>query len=153
MYNKSQMSRITIENRKYWVLLALEAAQGKSLTPVQLQKSLFLLSEKNNLKKDFYKFKPYDYGPFSPEVYRDAEQLESESLITISFERNLKLKQYSITPEGVKFSEKIKKEVPDFLILILHEIISHVLSLNFRDLVQEIYKDYPAYSVNSVFRE
>ena len=32
-------------DRKYGTLLALGAAQGKALTPVQLQKTLFLLGE------------------------------------------------------------------------------------------------------------
>jgi uncharacterized protein YwgA len=146
------MASVKIEDRKFWVLLALEAAQGKSLTPVQLQKSLFLLSEKNRLKKGFYKFKPYDYGPFSPEVYRDAEELEKESLINVSYEQNLKWKVYRITPNGMNLSQEIKKSLTDNLIQSISDIINHVIGLSFRDLVQEIYKEYPSYSVNSVFR-
>ncbi len=122
------------------------------MTPVQLQKSLFLLSEKNNLKKDFYRFRPYDYGPFAPEIYRDAEQLGNENLITISYEHNLKWKVYAITPEGMKLSERIKSFLPDDLVQSIKDIIGHIRGLSFSDLVQEIYKEYPSYSVNSVFK-
>jgi uncharacterized protein len=152
VYNKLGMSSVKIEDRKYWVLLALEAAQGESLTPVQLQKSLFLFSEKNRIKKDSYKFRPYDYGPFDPDVYRDAEQLEKDGLISISYAQNLKWKVYTITPEGASLSEKVKKLLPQNLIQSISDIINHVRSLSFQELVKEIYTDYPAYSVNSVFR-
>src|SRR5439155_6656754 len=52
--------------RSAWVLLALLAAEGHSLTPVQLQKCLFLLGSRRpkDVGRDFYHFRPYDYGPF-----------------------------------------------------------------------------------------
>jgi hypothetical protein len=146
------MARIRVDERKHWVLLVLDAAQGEPLSPVQLQKSLFLVSRKIGLPRDYYRFRPYDYGPFDPEVYRDAEALEAEGLLAISPSQNLKWRLYAITLKGAKVAEDIKTGVPSAALAVVTSVVSHVTALSFNDLVQEIYREYPEYSANSVFR-
>ena len=60
--------------RQDWLLLVLAAADGKPLSPLQLQKSLFLVGYDlaRLVGSDFYTFRPFDYGPFDAAVYRDA---------------------------------------------------------------------------------
>ena len=74
--------------KRDWLLLALAAAKTKGLTPVQIQKSLFLFGE--NMSgiggSRFYKFVPYNYGPFDKRIYSDAEALETEGLVVIEKE-------------------------------------------------------------------
>ena len=65
-------------DRKYWTLLALGAAEGKALTPVKLQKTLFLLGQVFPKMEDFYNFVPYDYGPFNASIYEDAKILAQD---------------------------------------------------------------------------
>ncbi len=140
-------------NNKEWILLILSSAEGKALTPIQLQKCMFLVGRKVNTGNDFYIFKPYDYGPFAPEIYHDVEELEKEELINIGYASNLRWKLYSITHQGQKAVEEIKKGVPKSIIaMISTEIVGWVLEKGFRDLVKEIYQEYPDFAVNSVFR-
>ena len=67
------------------LLRIIAAAEGEPVTPAQLQKVAFLVGMEfaEELPPNYYAFKPYDYGPFCVEVYRDAEQLERDGLISI----------------------------------------------------------------------
>jgi hypothetical protein len=69
-----------VMERKHWTLLVLAAAGGDPLTPVQLQKTLFLLEKERPevSGRNYYRFTPYAYGPFDSRVYADAEILASE---------------------------------------------------------------------------
>jgi hypothetical protein len=101
--------------RRDWALLALAAAAGEELTPVQLQKVLFLVGEcqRNKVGGGFYAFRPYNFGPFSADVYSDAEQLEREGLARIDRGapgRSWSL--YAITPEGNARAREVALEAP-----------------------------------------
>ena len=140
-------------NNKEWILLVLALVEEKSLTPIQLQKCLFLVGRKISTGKDYYNFKPYDYGPFALEIYRDAEELEKEGLINIVYASNFRWKLYSITPKGKKVVDEIEKRVLQSNIdMINTEIVGWVLEKGFRELVKKIYQKYPDFAVNSVFR-
>jgi len=82
-----------------WVLLALLAAKDHSLTPVQLQKSLFLLGKRrpHDIGKAFYHFRPYDYGPFDVAVYTDTDQLVEEGLVTVDRRMGRSLRRFELT--------------------------------------------------------
>lgn len=68
--------------RKDFLLLAVAAGE-EPLTPVQLQKSLFLISEANlaAVTTPLYEFEPYHYGPFCPSIYDDVISLKNEGLV------------------------------------------------------------------------
>jgi len=71
--------------RADWALVVIDAAKPKSLEPVHLQKILFLLDKNlkpKHLKVDrFYRFRPYDYGPFCSDIYGDVEALAESGLV------------------------------------------------------------------------
>lgn len=140
--------------REYWLLLVLNSAKGHELTPIQLQKSLFLLGKMvpGVSDKDFYNFYPYSYGPFDPSIYFDAEKLEEEGLIGINCGTD-RWKEYFITNEGVKYSNKLKKQLDEHLVDYIDKIVGFVKKLPFRKLVKMIYKHFPEYKVNSVFQD
>ncbi len=68
--------------RRDWNLLAIASAE-QPMTPVQLQKSLFLIGEqlKDEVGDDYYEFRPYHYGPFDRAVYEDASDLVRAGLV------------------------------------------------------------------------
>jgi hypothetical protein len=76
-------------NRTDWTLLALAAANGQPLSPVQLQKSLFLLERHfpAALGGESYSFTPHDYGPFSQAAHADVEGLSQAGLAQVSTAR------------------------------------------------------------------
>ncbi len=139
--------------KKDWILLALLAAKDYRLQPVQLQKSLFLLSESGLLGgRSFYKFEPYHYGPFSHEVYKEADRMVLEGLIVVLPVPGVRWREYWITEEGKIAAEKIatKPEQPwEYLKL----LVTWIQDLSFQDLIKTIYAHFPAYKVNSVFGE
>ena len=142
--------------KRDWTLLVIAAAKGEKVSPVQLQKALFLLSDKlsneQRQTKSFYKFEPYDYGPFCADVYSDAEALAASDLVCIACE-NFSFRQYSVTPKGEAGAAKLRKELDGPVRIYLDAIVEWVRSQPFAELVQAIYKMYPAMKANSIFQE
>jgi hypothetical protein len=141
--------------RKDWTLLAIASAHGEPVSPVQLQKALFLVAE--NLSPEqrrttkFYNFTPYDYGPFDGGVYADAELLERDGDIRIAHPP-YQHREYLVTPSGLAKAKVLRRELSDDVARYLDGIIRWVRSLTFSDLVRAIYQRYPRMKANSVFR-
>ena len=138
--------------RKDWTLLAIAAAEGEPISPVQLQKSLFLLGKKlpRELGSDFYQFRAYNYGPFAVEIYQDAEELECEGLVVILGGGSWR--QYAVTPQGIQKAEELKQRAPARAFEYLEAAVAWTRSLPFEDLLRAIYTHYPQYRANSVFQ-
>ena len=134
-----------------WTLLVIAEAYGESLSPVQLQKALFLIGENLTLE-GFYRFDPYDYGPFCKTVYSDAISLASDGLVTINDPSPAGFKTYAATPTGIdraaRFRPALSPEDQEYLT----RVVEWVRRLSFKDLVVAIYKAYPHMKENSVFR-
>ena len=65
-----------------WLLLLIAARpSGGGLDPIRLQKGMFLLARESEIApRERYWFVPYNYGPMSPAIYRDAEALVADGL-------------------------------------------------------------------------
>ncbi|MDQ2975898.1 MAG: hypothetical protein M3R69_10880 [Acidobacteriota bacterium] len=139
--------------RKDWTLLAINAANGKGLSAVQLQKVLFLLEQgvPTEVGDSYYNFKPYNYGPFDPLVYEDARRLATKNLVNISSPFGQRYNVYSITPEGVEKAIELEHQVPPRAVRHLNEVVSWVKSVTFGELLRAIYSNYPDMKANSVF--
>lgn len=137
--------------RRDWVLLALCFGGTKGLSPVQLQKSLFLLGmEVPEVGQDFYEFYPHNYGPFCKAIYADAEAMAEIGEVAI--ERQGSYSTYMITPAGQARIEAIRAEFPPRAFAYLKEAVVWTQQQSFSGLVRAIYEKYPAFRVNSVFQ-
>jgi hypothetical protein len=138
-----------------WVLLALLAARHHALTPVQLQKSLFLLGKRRpkEVGKGFYSFRPYDYGPFDVAVYTDADRLVGEGLVAVNASEGRSLRRYYLTPKGKTEAERLTATVPAAAMQYLQQVVPWSQKLSFNELVRAIYEAYPDMRANSVFRD
>ena len=140
-----------------WSLLVIAAPSGKQLQPVQLQKALFLLGE--NLSavqlcaKPFYEFAPYDYGPFSSQVYQDADALEVQGLVHIDRPPVTRYKLYSATEEGQKRAQELRALLHPGVVKYLDTVVEFTRRLSFNQLVSAIYQAFPAMKANSVFKD
>ncbi len=140
-------------DRKDWVLLALAAAPEKTLQPVQLQKSLFLVWKRiHGIKDEFYSFTPYHYGPFSKEVYHDADQLATEGMVLVIPQFGTSWSKYSLSSEGEKRVDILKGVADPQVSEYLAKAVQWAAKLSFRQLVSAIYEAYPDYRANSVFQ-
>ena len=141
-------------NRKQMLLLIVNAGAGKPLTPVQLQKSVFLVGESGlaDVPQPFYEFEPYDYGPFDVAIYHDADFLQQEGLVTRVPSPTGTWTDTTISVEGQQSCESLKTQIPKETVTYISEIVAWVQNQTFRQLIANIYKLYPAYRENSVFQ-
>jgi hypothetical protein len=137
--------------RSDWTLLVLAAAEGAPLQPVQLQKVLFMLGKRlpHEVADHFYHFEPYHYGPFDADVYRDAEYMAAQGLVTIGAGR---WKTYAATPSGYVRAQKLAAERPAAARFV-GQLVGWARSLSFEQLVKSVYAEFPEYRVRSVFRD
>jgi uncharacterized protein YwgA len=142
-------------DRKDIVLLVIESASDEGLSPLQLQKSLFIIGQSQlaGLPADFYIFRPYNYGPFCEEIYRDTDVLVAEGMVFNIPVAGQSWSKYVITPKGQSKGEEIKKENNVGLVTYIKDTVQWVSSLTFSELLRAIYAKYPEYRVNSVFQE
>jgi hypothetical protein len=140
-------------DRSDWTLIAICAGEGKGLSPVQLQKSLFLFGRDmpNAVGSTFYKFRPYHYGPFDEDVYIDAARLAHDGLIAIAQSPGQSWNQYVATASGCERAEMIRKQDPKAASY-LHAIVKWAQGLSFSQLVRAVYDKYPEMRANSVFQ-
>ncbi len=140
-----------------WTLLVIAAASGKPVQPVQLQKALFLISRGLNAQQRqtdaFYEFTPYDYGPFSSDVYRDAEALEESGFVKIVRPPETRYREYSVTATGMERAQELRRSLGAPAAGYLQRVVDFVRALSFNALVSAIYKAYPEMRANSVFQE
>lgn len=141
--------------RCYWPLLALVGARNQRLSPVQMQKVLFLIGEEfgEQLGTDFYQFEPYHYGPYDRRVNVDVEALESQGLVRMESSGAHASRDYELTPAGEELAREFLGELDGRHQKYVAAIVKWVQSLSFRDLVTAIYKAFPRMREKSVFRE
>lgn len=136
---------------KDWTLLVIAAADGREVSPVQLQKALFLLARRLPLPAESsYQFDAYDYGPFCQTIYSDAEALAREGLVAI--EHGLPYRRYMATPAGREEAGRLRAQLDTRASNYLDEVASFVRRLSFKQLVEAIYAEFPEMRENSVYR-
>jgi uncharacterized protein YwgA len=141
-------------DRKDFLLMTVAAGGSKPLTPVQLQKSLFLIRERSSeVPNQFYEFEPYNYGPFSEDIYLDADTLEGEGLLFSIPSTKGRWLSRAITPAGMERVTELEKRLSQRSYAYIRQLVEWTQSLSFSGLVKAIYEAYPEYRKNSVFQD
>jgi hypothetical protein len=143
-------------SRDQIALVVLALANGAPFTPVQVQKALFLASDKAADAFDprsRYDFQPYDYGPFDWQVYSDIEGLERLGLAQVNQQPGNRWRTYMATEAGVTEGRHLADRLSADQRGVLGKIANLVRSLSFNDLVSAIYRAYPHMRERSVFRD
>lgn len=142
-----------MEERINWSLLILYMAGENGLTPVQLQKTIFLLQKAfPGLDNLDFNFRPYNYGPFDVGVYQDVEYLLYKGLGEVHKKNGSGVRTYYISRRGTAIAKKLNDLLDSNTNNYLLELVNWVQSLSFQDLVSSIYKKYPEYKENSIFK-
>lgn len=140
--------------RRDWLLLALSRTPGGAMSPVQIQKSLFLFGQEvgDSIGTKFYSFEPYDYGPFDAAIYADLRRLADEGLVRGEWSPGRRWKNYAITRAGRKAAFGLERGADARLVEFLGRIVVWVKGRSFSGLLRSVYAAYPEFAVNSVFR-
>ena len=124
-------------NRKDFVLMVVAAGEDAPLTPVQLQKSLFLIGENlSGIPAPFYEFKPYHYGPFDADIYSDADALEGDGLLVSMKSSKGTWTDRIVTRSGLRKAEGVEQELPEKMRTYIHDVVKWTQSLSFTELVR-----------------
>ena len=136
------------------LLLTVAASEGSGLTPVQLQKALFLIGESKlpGLPVDYYQFIPYNYGPFQSDIYTDADELSAEGHLAQISVPGRPWSIYQTTSPGQERARQIESECQPALASHVRDLVEWVKSLSFSELLRAIYAQYPEFRRNSVFQ-
>ena len=137
-----------------WLLLVLCFAKEEGLTPAQLQKTVFLLQKAfPKADKLDYNFKPYNYGPFDVNVYNDVELLAIQGLVEIHKKNGHNWNTYHISANGKEIAKDSAESLDAKMAVYVKKLVEWVQSISFQTLIGSIYKKYPEYKKNSIFKE
>jgi hypothetical protein len=139
-------------DRTDWLLSALANASNTGLSPVQMQKVLFVLGKEcpQEVGESYYQFRNYHYGPFSSLIYSDAERLACEGLIAISGDGSSRA--YTVTPAGTLRADSFVREAPLRATEFVKALVQWAQKLSFSEIVTAVYAKYPGTDENSIFR-
>ena len=140
--------------RQDWLLLALSKSPGGAMSPVQIQKALFLFGQEvgDSIGTEFYSFEPYDYGPFDAAIYVDLRRMTSVGHVRGEWSPGRSWKNYAITGLGRNAVLVLEHDADARLAEFLGRTAVWVKGRSFSDLLRSVYAAYPEFAVNSVFR-
>jgi DNA-binding PadR family transcriptional regulator len=135
--------------KRDWLLLCID----DRMEPIQIQKTLFKFAMEANAPTDeLYAFVPYNWGPLSTEIYDDLRELREQRLVEF-VPSGLGWNIYHLTEDGRAERNRIKNQSDSTLVSKMDATRSYVTSRNFETLLEDIYKDYPDYAKESLFRK
>ena len=137
------------ERLKVLLLFLSEEAGQYPSDQVRIMKGLFLLSRPNHVLDGEYKFVPYSYGPFDPQVYRDINSLWLSGLIEVRANSG-STRIHTLTPEGSKLTHSLRAEFSKQQLSDIRAAKERVSQKPFRRMLEDIYQEYPEFSENSV---
>ena len=140
--------------REDWLLLVV-AAGDKPLTPVQLQKTLFLIGQEGlpDTSNSYYDFTPYHFGPFDSAIYQDADRLDAEGLVVRHRSAVGTWTDTAVTGSGRYRASALEEKLPKPTVSYIHRLVEWAQKLSFRELVGAVYRKHPEFRANSVFQE
>ncbi|MBI4492258.1 MAG: hypothetical protein HY690_05640 [Chloroflexi bacterium] len=141
-----------------WLLLylAYESPDGEpapEMSPIQIQKGLFLLWQAARLPSDqAYAFRADAYGPLSPQIYQDMDLLADTHLVHARKDPRVEWSYYKATDKAKALAmEIVEEEHQAQRYLPYIEVVRGLIrQLSFRELVSGISAAYPEYSVATV---
>jgi uncharacterized protein YwgA len=136
-----------------WLLLLFDGAE-QPLDRVRIQKSMFLFAERSKAPdSEKYAFTPYHYGPFSFDLYPDLDRLVGDGLLRQESDPRSSSPRYSLTSAGRQTAAHLQQDAPADRAALLRALRDWVTARPFGVLLDDLYRMYPRYAVNSVFRK
>jgi len=140
------MNNIELTERQKFILYVLGLIDDGIISPIQVQKLLFLIEKKiPNIVNGFFNFEPYDYGPFDKVIYEELEYLKNAGFIQDVYIDNVKHSK-------IKSKIDVGIQIPSETLERIKKISQFVKECTFKELLVAIYNAYPEMAVNTVFK-
>ena len=135
--------------RSDYLLTFIELPGGAyGLDRIRLMKGMFLLSQEGPPPvQGLYDFRPYDWGPFSAEIYRDMSQLEGAGWVVAAGAQPYEA--YAATDAGRARAEGLREALSEAVLEKLTQLKKLTTSLSFLDLLEWVYERHPEYATRS----
>jgi uncharacterized protein YwgA len=126
------------------------------LDPIRIMKGMFLFSmeapEAWLARYERYQFIPYSYGPYSKGLHDSLDQLVEHGYIKVSKMAGKSWNYYYLSDKGKTETRELAKTLPPEAARYLQKVRDFVLRVDFRTLLDMVYKKYPDYATKSVFK-
>lgn len=138
-----------------WALVVLGAAR-QPMSPVQVQKALFLLRERllvpAGREDESYAFHAYDYGPYCGEIFGDLFTMSTNGLVTVLVPEGRSYRVYEATAAGRAKATSVSSGLDAAAREYVQNLVEWVQRQSFADLLRTVYAAFPAMAEKSVFR-
>ena len=116
----------------------LSKIKGRPVYMTELMKYLFLLQKEYNINLA-YNFEPYKYGPFTPQLYKDLEELKGK----------IEVKKVKDDIDRSLITSKELPQVNQDIANAANDLINRFGNKDLKELLSYVYKKYPEYTVKS----
>ena len=142
-------------NHRQQVLLAwLSRSPVTYIDPIRVMKGMFLIAMETPVdwlpEEDRYEFQPYNWGPFSKDVYSDLEVLQGLGYVSILARPGRSWNSYSLTEGGRVEANEVSEGLDPRLGKYVDAVSQFVMRTGFSDLLNAVYKRYPDYATRSL---
>lgn len=136
------------------VVLFLSAGTTPS-DPIRIMKGLFVWTQRAcegaiEEPEERFTFRPMNYGPCDPEVYRVVNQLVSEGFVEDLAVVGETWRKYRLTSRGVEASQRIEQQAGPRTLRFVKALREWCDQQSFSSLLRSVYHAYPQYATNSV---
>jgi len=143
-------------NRSDWILMllakdALGVNGPDAMDPVRIQKGMFMLSEIGPAR-GLYSFRPYNWGPFSSDIYRDLDSLVGAGLVRATQAPGRTWSLYSLTEQGATAAKSAAAAADEDDVKWLGQLRRFLTERSFAQLLKDVYAAFPGMATASHFR-
>lgn len=135
---------------KDWLVLTLDSQHE----PIRIQKTLFKLAREADLPRgEAYVFRPYNWGPFSAQIYQDVDHLVLAGVAERVPQPGASWASYRLTASGRSIAAGLREKADPEALRALERISAWVDDRPFGQLLRDLYADYPEMAEQSLFRQ
>lgn len=150
------MDDVQLSTRQTNLLSWLHQSPVEAIDPIRIMKGQFLITMESPAEwisaEDRYDFSPYNWGPYSSDVYRDMEVLEAGGMVSSEPVSGHAWRRYRVTDQGKQFASEAESSFPAAMIGYFAAIGEFVGTKDFSELLRAIYAKYPKYATASLFK-
>ena len=132
--------------------LATSASEPYPLDRIRMQKAIFLLTRRGAPGwRELYKYKPYNWGPYSPQLAVDMDKLVRRGLVELEHVPRRRYSKYQTTTEGEVQAAEVWSALQPVERNFIRSVRSYVTGRSFTTLLREVYAEYPEFATASYF--
>lgn len=130
-----------------------DANATEPLDRIRMQKGVFLLQQRGPTAwHDLFRFRPYDWGPYSADLAGRLVDLTSLHLLEREEVPGRRYQAYVTTATGEHVVDEEIVQMPEPHAEFIRRVRSFVTTRPFAQLLRDVYAAFPAYAVNSRFQ-